>query len=135
MLVFDPFLTRPLGQTGFVPAADIVVGENDLVLTLDVPGLTADDLEIHMLGRDLVVRGERRFPELSEGTAWAHRERGFGTFERRIRLPDGIEPDAVTANVENGVLSLIVAKPERMKPRTITIGAGSQRREIETTTA
>jgi len=135
MLVFDPFLTRPaVGQVGFVPAVDIVVGENDLVLTLDVPGFTAEDLDIHLLDRDLVVRGERKFPELTEGTLWAHRERGFGSFERRIRLPDGVEPEAITANVENGVLSLIVAKPERLKPRTITIG-GARQRELETTTA
>lgn len=135
MLVFDPFLTRPLGPVGFVPSADIVVGENDLVLTLDVPGLTAEDLDIQLFDRDLIVRGERRFPELAEGTAWAHRERGFGSFERRIRLPDGVEADMITANVENGVLSLIVAKPERMRPRTISIGSGAARKEIETATA
>ena len=135
MLVFDPLLTRPFGQSGFVPSADIVVGENDLVLTLDVPGFTADDLEISLVGRELVIRGTRRPPELAEGTAWAHRERAFGAFERRIRLPDGIDAETVTANVENGVLSLIVPKPERMKPKTITIGAGAAHRELETTTA
>ena len=134
MLLFDPFVTRQLGQA-FLPSADIVVGENDMVLTLDLPGLTAQDLDIQMVGRDLVIRGERRLPELREGTTWAHRERAFGTFERRVRLPDGLDADAIMANMENGVLSLIVPKPERLKPRTIVIGEGEAQRQIETTSA
>ena len=142
MLLFDPFapfesyVTRAAPRTAaFVPPADLAVSENDMVLTMDLPGMTTADLEIEFLEGELVVRGERRRPELGEGSTWAHAERTFGAFERRIRLPEGIDADAITASMTDGVLSLIVPQPERMKPRTIRIGAGSERRELETAAA
>ncbi len=141
MLLFDPFapfdsfVTRASGRAAFVPAADVSAGEHDLVLTMDLPGLTADDLDIELLDGYLVVRGERRRPELPQESRWVHAERTFGAFERRVRLPEGVDPDAITASMTDGVLSLIVPKPERMRPRTIPIGAGSERRELETSAA
>jgi HSP20 family protein len=130
---FDQLLPRTLGRVGFVPPADIAVSDGDLVLTMDLPGLTADDVGIEVLDGFLTVRGERRRPELGDGSSWAHAERGFGAFERRVKLPDGVDPDAVTASMDHGVLSLIVPKPERMKPRTVAIKAGSQRELAQST--
>ena len=141
MLLFDPFapfdsyVTRASGRSAFMPAADISVSETDLVLTMDLPGLSTDDLDIELHDGHLVVRGERSRPELPQESRWVHAERTFGAFERRIRLPDGVDPDAITASMVDGVLSLIVPKPERMRPRTIPIGAGTERRELETTAA
>jgi HSP20 family protein len=66
---------------------------------------------------------------------FAHRERAFGAFERRIKVPDGVDPDGITASLDNGVLSLIVPKPERLKPKTIAISPGSEQRQLETATA
>jgi HSP20 family protein len=125
---FSPF-TWQLGRTAFHPAADVTISDNDVVLTLDLPGLTADDVEIELADGYLAVRGERRRPELPDGSRNAHSERGYGRFERRSALPDGVDPDAITASMDNGVLSLIVPKPDRMVRRTIAIG-GDQR-ELE----
>jgi len=125
---FSPF-TWQLGRTAFHPAADVTISDNDVVLTLDLPGLTADDVQIELADGYLAVRGERRRPELPDGSRNAHSERGYGRFERRIALPDGVDPDAITASMDNGVLSLIVPKPDRMVRRTIAIG-GDQR-ELE----
>lgn len=139
MLLFDPFapfesyVSRAATRAGFLPPADIAVSENDMVLTLDLPGMTTADLEIELVDGELVVRGERKRPELTGGSSWSHVERTFGSFERRIRLPDGIEPDSITASMTDGVLSLIVPKPERMKPRTIAIGTGQK--QLETANA
>ena len=125
---FSPF-TWQLGRTAFHPAADVTISDNDVVLTLDLPGLTADDVEIELADGYLAVRGERRRPELPDGSRNAHSERGYGRFERRIAMPDGVDPDAITASMDNGVLSLIVPKPDRMVRTTIAIG-GDQR-ELE----
>lgn len=137
MLWTDPFVpfSAQTNRAAFVPAADVTVSDGDMVLTMDLPGLTADDLEIELVDGYLFVRGERTRPEVTDGTRWAHTERSFGKFERRIKLPDGVDPDKVTASMDNGVLSLIVPKPERMIPRTITIGSGSEQRQLETTAA
>jgi HSP20 family protein len=132
-LMFDPFSplfpSHPRG--GFVAPADVTVGESDLVLTMDLPGLTADDLEIELLGGWLSVRGERRRPEVGEGKTFAHSERPFGRFERRFQVPEGVDPDTILARMDHGVLSLIVPKPERLKPKSIAIGTGSEQRELE----
>jgi HSP20 family protein len=130
-LVFDPFAPLFTPATAFAAPADVTVGEGDLLLTMDLPGLTADDLEIELLDGYLSVRGERRRPEVGEGKTFAHSERPFGRFERRFKVPEGVEPDSILARMDNGVLSLIVPKPERLKPKTIAIGTGEQR-ELET---
>jgi HSP20 family protein len=134
MLWTDPFASffAPLQRNvPFLPAADAAASEGDLLLTLDLPGLTSDDIEIELVDGQLFVRGERKRPVLTEGTTWAHTERGFGRFERVIQLPKGVDADQITASMDNGVLSLIVPKPERLKPRTIAIGSGQQQRELE----
>jgi HSP20 family protein len=132
---FAPLVGQLARTTAFFPAADVTVGEGDLVLTMDLPGLTSDDLSIELIDGYLLVRGERRPPQLPEGTGLAHRERSFGAFERRIKVPDGVDADAITASMDNGVLSLIVPKPERLKPKAITIGSGSEQRQLETVNA
>jgi HSP20 family protein len=132
---FDPFepLVGQFARTpAFMPATDVAVGDGDLVLTMDVPGLTHDDLSIELLDGYLVVSGERKPAPAPNLT---HRERAFGKFERHIKVPDGVDPEAITANLDNGVLSVIVPKPERLKRKTIAIGAGSEQRELETTTS
>ena len=131
-LVFDPFTPLFTRGSAYSAPADVIVGEGDLLLTMDLPGLTADDLEIELLGGYLSVRGERRRPEVGEGRSFAHTERPFGRFERRFKVPDGVDPDTIMARMDNGVLSLIVPKPERLKPKTIAIGTGEQQRELET---
>jgi len=131
----DPFapLWGQLNSTAvFVPAADVAVSDGDIALTMDLPGLTADDLEIELLDGYLTVRGERKRPETAEGTAMAYTERPVGRFERRVNVPDGVDAEAITATMHDGVLSLVVPKPERLKPRTIAIGSGAQeQRELE----
>ena len=132
-LMFDPFSplfpTHPRG--GFAAPADVTVGESDLVLTMDLPGLTADDLEIELLGGWLSVRGERRRPEVGQGKTFAHSERPFGRFERRFQVPEGVDPDTILRGWTTAC-SLIVPKPERLKPKSIAIGTGSEQRELET---
>ncbi len=81
------------------------------------------------------MRGERRRPEVTNGTSYVHVERPFGSFERRITVPGGVDPDRITASLHDGVLSLIVPKPERLKPKAIAIDGGTEQRQLETTTA
>lgn len=132
---FEPLVNQVTRTPAFIPATDVAVSDGDLVLTMDVPGLTDDDLSIEMLDGYLVVRGERKLAEASEKANLTHRERTFGKFERRIKVPDGVDADAITASLANGVLSLIVPKPERMKPKAITIstGSGTEEKQLETT--
>jgi len=135
MLWTAPLLTQFTRTAGFLPAADLAVSESDLVLTLDLPGLTAEDLEIEVLNDGLIVRGERRPREAGDGTSYVYAQRPFGAFEHRIPIPAGVDADAVAASMEHGVLSLIVPKPEPPQPKKIAIGAKNEERELETAPA
>jgi HSP20 family protein len=137
MFSTDPFasLLTPFARPGaFVPPADVTMSDGHVLLTMDVPGVRSEDLSIELLGDQLFVRGERKRPELPEDAAWQHLERGFGRFERRVKVPDGVDADAITASLDDGVLSLIVPKPERLKRRAITIDSAKEDRQLETTT-
>jgi HSP20 family protein len=134
MMLFDPFAPLNPRTGAFLAPVDVTIGERDVVLTFDLPGLKADDLDIQLLDRELVLRGERKRPQVGDDAAWVHAERPFGAFERRIQLPEGVDADAITANMDAGVLSLIIPKPERLTPKSIRIG-GAEQRELETSTA
>jgi HSP20 family protein len=139
MLWSDPFASFPFASvprgSAFLPPVDVTAGDGDMVLTLDLPGLTTDDVDIQLVDDALTVRGARKRPALTDGTTWAHAERAFGVFERTFRVPRGVDPDSIAATMENGVLSLIVPKPERLKPRKIAIGGGAEQRELDAAAA
>ena len=128
-LAFDA--TRP-----FAPAADVVVTDDDVTVVMDVPGLTADDVTIELREDALTISGERPLPYQTDdrdGKVWHRIERGFGKFERVLNLPKGLDPDAITASLDNGVLTLHIPKPQERKPRRIEIATGAKTETIEAT--
>lgn len=145
-LLFEPFgspLERPrrlrlAGEEAvqeFVPATDLVVTEDEVIVTMDVPGVRREDVEIE-LEQDyhLSVRGERKLPYSDDGGrdgAWSRFERDYGRFERILRLPEGVDAESISASLEDGVLVLRIRKPESQKPRRIEIAAGSSAGAIE----
>jgi HSP20 family protein len=109
----------------FVPPADVLVTDDGVQVYMDVPGLKPEDIEIDFQNDVLTVRGERPWPYGEgdgEGT-WRRIERGFGRFERSLRVPHGLSADQIQASIGNGVLSLWIPKPESLKPRRIPVEA------------
>ena len=132
---FAPLLTQFTRQAGFLPAGDLSVSDSDLVLTLDLPGLTPDDIAIEVQDNQLTVRGERRRPQVEEGVTYLYTQRPYGAFEHRVGLPRGVDPDSITAAMQKGVLSLIVPQPEAAKPRQVKIAAAQEDRQLESANA
>jgi HSP20 family protein len=112
----------------FVPVADVLVTEENVAVYMDVPGVPRDALEIELENDVLTVRGERAFPYDQDGASrtWQRIERGFGRFERDLRVPKGLDADAIEASLADGVLSLRIPKPEPLKSRRIEIKTGDQ---------
>ncbi len=102
------FVERP-----FVPAIDVFAREKDLVARVELPGVDpAKDIRVSIDDGELVITGERRHEEeVDEGTYY-RMEGSYGSFERRIPIPDGIDDAAVTATYVDGVLEVVV--PEAM---------------------
>src|SRR5262245_23670743 len=89
----------------------------------ELPGVELKDLEIHVTGgKELTLKGERR-PVAPEGGVWHRQERAFGAFTRTLTLPFAVDPDKVEARLENGVLTIQLAKHESAKPRKIAVKA------------
>ena len=110
----------------FNPPADVLVDQDGVTVYMDVPGMSPDTLEIELENDVLSIRGERPFPYGDRGDAVIRRiERGFGRFERILRVPPGLEPDAIQAKLSDGVLELRVPRPESLKPHRIPIQADS----------
>jgi HSP20 family protein len=109
----------------FIPPADLLIDDNGVTVYMDVPGLRAENLEIELENDTLTIRGERPFPYAREDGAGPVRriERGFGRFERTLRVPAGLDPESVRAELEDGVLTLRIPKPETLRPRRIEIKA------------
>jgi HSP20 family protein len=125
----DRLLGRNGGFAGYIPAADVVVTDEHVTVTMDVPGLQVDDLEIELENDVLTVRGERYYPYTTDGgsRAWQRIERDFGKFERSLQVPRGLDSDAIEASLDAGVLELRIPKPEKLKPKRVQIGAGKSR--------
>jgi HSP20 family protein len=75
----------------------------------------------------LTVSGERKTEEKKEGEGYYRVERAFGRFSRSLSLPDGIDPDEVSGEFDNGVLEVRIPKPEERKPHRITDWQGRRR--------
>ena len=120
--------------SAFTPPADVLVDDDGVTVYMDVPGVGSDHLDVELENDMLTVRGERPYPYGENGDGAVRRiERGFGRFERALRVPRGLDPDAIEASLTDGVLRLRVPKPESLKPRKIEIKGGSETRQLEST--
>jgi len=99
---------------GFRPAADAFFHEQtrEIVVRFELPGMERDDIELLVERREIVVRGERRFPS-GEGRVYQQVEMDYGPFERRVRLMVDVEPDSTTATYEAGVLEVRLTLVDR----------------------
>jgi HSP20 family protein len=115
------------GQTPtrrWIPAMDLVENDDELVLRADLPGLTEDDVKIEVEDNVLTVSGQRKAEHEERKDGYFRVERAFGSFHRSLTLPEGVDPEKVTANFDRGVLEVRIPKPEQRKPRKVTISAG-----------
>jgi len=115
----------------WMPAMDLVETDDHFVLRADLPGLNEDDVKIEFEDGTLTVSGERKAEHESKNEGYYRVERAFGSFSRSLTLPQGIDPEAVTAGFDRGVLEVRIPKPEERKPRRIEIGNAGGQKTIE----
>ncbi len=113
---------QPQGQScdeetcGWSPRADISEGDQDYEILVELPGVGKDGIELKVEDGILILRGERKAPE-SETRKARRVERVQGRFERRFRLPKEVDAEKIEAKFADGLLSIRVAKSERVAGR------------------
>ena len=105
------------------PPVNIWNNESGALLTAELPGLEAGDIEIAAHGNTLTLRGARKEEVRSEGETYHRRERLAGEFTRTLQLPFHVDADHVQAKLCHGVLSLTLPRAAEDKPRKIAIKA------------
>jgi HSP20 family protein len=111
------------GSVGaWMPVADVCESDECLTVSLELPGVEQADIEVRVVGDDLVVEGERRMGrETSEGEQFHRVERSYGPFSRRFPLASTLDRDSVAATYENGVLTVTIVKKSGKHPGPIRV--------------
>lgn len=125
---FDRFPWEERPEFEFTPTTDVVRENGSLVVTAELPGIDPEkDVQIMLDGDVLVIKGKKvAEKEMTEKDRYM-RERHFGSFERRLPLPDGVDPDSIAATYDKGVLTVRVPMPVAAAPteaRSIPIKVG-----------
>ena len=117
----------------WIPAMDLVETGDEFVLRADLPGLHESDVNIELEDSVLTISGERKAEHEERKEGFYRVERSSGSFSRSLTLPEGVDPDAVHASFDRGVLEVRIPKPEQRKPRkvAINVSAGSAPETIE----
>ncbi len=102
-------------------ALDVVENEDAYVVKASLPGINPDDIDITMEKSTLTVSGETKADETIHSEEYRLRERRYGRFPRSISFPLQVNPDAIVADYEHGLLTLTVPKVEEVKPKRIAI--------------
>ena len=121
--LFDRFGTspyRPL-RAGVFPLINLTEDKDNYYIMAELPGLTANELEITATGANLSIYGERKIPSAGDHVKYHRREREAGKFNRIIGLPGEIDATKVDARLVDGILTVRIPKAEAAKPKQITI--------------
>ncbi len=133
----DPFreldrLTQQVLGTAARPAAmpmDAYRQGDTFVIHFDLPGASADSIELTVEQNVLTVRGERRFDQAG-GAEMLVAERPAGVFTRQVFLGDTLDADQIDADYRAGVLTLTIPVREQAKPRSIQVGSSDERQPV-----
>lgn len=130
----EAFGNWPLAQglegaitSAWVPACDIFEDQDGIKLVMEVPGVNPDDVKLQLENNMLTIRGEKR--QVAEEKAdRVHRyERSYGSFERTFSLPSTVDADRIEADISDGVLTVMLPKAEKARPRQIAVRSRANR--------
>jgi len=92
------------------PIVDISETEKELLVTAELPGMDAKDLDVFLQDKQLIIRGEKKEEQEKQGEQYYQKESSYGTFRRTILLPVAIEEDQIEASYQRGVLKIRLPK-------------------------
>ena len=111
---------RAFADTGaFTPKMDMKQTNQQYIITMDVPGMDKDKINVEIKGGMLVVSGERRSEtQDNKNNQYYRKERSFGSFMQAIPLPGDAQADQIEAKYKNGVLTVTVARVKKEEKKS-----------------
>jgi len=111
-----------IATAGF-PRTDLAESENEVTVTMELPGVDAKDLDVSVAGRMLAVRGEQKHEREEKQKNYHYIERRFGEFQRNVQLPSSVDPSNVDATCKDGLLTVTIAKHPDVKPKRVAVSS------------
>lgn len=104
-----------------LPRTDVAETERELTVTMELPGVDPQDVQIEVAGGMLTVQGEKRREKVEKQKNYHFVERCYGSFHRTVPLPSFVDADQVDAAYKNGVLTIRIPKMAAAQPKRITV--------------
>lgn len=113
-----PYPSNRLASLMPYPAIEMKENDEAYTVAVEVPGVKQDDIDLSIQQDMLVIKGEKRDEFEESHGDFSRSERVYGSFERRLRLPDDAKPDQISAASEDGVLTVTVPRDPESKNAT-----------------
>jgi HSP20 family protein len=116
-----------LTTTSFAPPVDIYEDEHTITLKLEVPGIDEKDIDVRIESNTLTVHGERNIEKEEKEENFRRVERQYGSFTRSFTLPSSVDAGQVSADYNQGLLKIKLAKKAEAKPKQIKVNVGGEK--------
>lgn len=123
---FAPAVKEFTSSDFLAPNLDIAETDREYQVSLELPGVDENDVDISLSGNILTIKGEKKAEEKKDGKNYHRVERSYGSFQRSLTLPDEVNADKITATFQQGVLHLTVPKLEQKKTEVKKINIKSE---------
>ena len=103
------------------PAIDVIEESDGFSVLCDLPGVEQKDIDVSIGNNVLTIKGEKKMSTNSEKAKYFRKDEWFGSFQRTLALPTTVDPEKISADLNDGVLRVHLAKRDEVKPRQITV--------------
>jgi HSP20 family protein len=114
-------MKEEVGKGVWSPPVDILERGDEVVLKMDLPGVSQDEIEVKVEENILIVQGERRFTKEVLDESYIQIERPYGTFRRTFNLPRMIEHERIKASYKDGVLRVVLPKRQEAQLKQVLV--------------
>ena len=119
------------GTAAWAPAVDISERKDAYLVTVELPGVKAGEVEITVEDGLLTIQGERHFAHDSAEEKMHRTERFYGAFRRSITLPRHVEADKIEATAQDGLLQIMVPKAPEVQAKRVQVRVGHERTALK----
>ena len=118
---FSRIWKEDMAQGVWSPPVDILERGDEVVVKVDLPGVTQNEIDIRVEEGTLTIQGERKFVKESSEENYVQIERPYGTFRRTFSIPRTIDQESIKASYKDGVLRIILPRKQEIQPKQIVV--------------